>query len=289
MRYGTWLGNGKSGGSYTGGPYRLVVHTTETSGLPGYNNGFSAPHITYDPEFGNFYQHTEFATAARALANPSGGVQTNRRSALQIEIIAYANKAIADQTESRVWVGDLTDQNYFDLREFIDFCSEEYGVQKYWPGKQAFSYSQANAPGFRMTGAEWDVFDGVCGHQHVPEQTHWDPGAIDWDRLIVDMTPEQLQEGLTEFFTVTFKDRSDGSIRRMSDLISDSIWAAEVGRGEAREFLSSVLVQARDFSRADFLNGDLEVDELTEAVVDAIEAAGIAEAVADELASRLVD
>lgn len=191
MRYGLWLGNGKSGGSYTGGPFRLVIHTTETSGLPGYNGGLSAPHITYDPAFGNFYQHTEFSTAARALANPSGGVQTNRRSALQLEVICYSNKTIADQAESRTWVGDLTDQNYFDIREFIDLCHEEYGVGLFWPGNQALSYSQANAPGFRLSGSEWDSFGGICGHQHVPENTHWDPGALDWDRLVPDMTPEQ--------------------------------------------------------------------------------------------------
>ena len=35
-----------------------------------------------------------------------------------------------------------------------------------------------------MTDQEWDQFGGVCGHQHVPENTHWDPGAIDWDTLL---------------------------------------------------------------------------------------------------------
>jgi hypothetical protein len=63
-----------------------------------------------------------------------------------------------------------------------------------WPGKQALSYTEANAAGFRMSPTEWDSFNGVCGHQHVPENTHWDPGAFDWTRLLLEdeVTTEEL-------------------------------------------------------------------------------------------------
>ena len=60
-----------------------------------------------------------------------------------------------------------------------------------WPGKQAFGYGEANESGFRMTMDAWEVFDGVCGHQHVPENTHWDPGALDWGTL---MATEEVEE-----------------------------------------------------------------------------------------------
>lgn len=188
----TWLGNGQSGGSYTSGPWKVVLHTTETSGLPGYENGAYAPHLTYSPLTRAFYQHTSFLTAARALKNEAGGVQTNRDSALQLEIICYSNKYIAD-TYNRLWVGDLSDENLADIREFLEWAHEWFGVKLEWPGKRALSYSEANAPGFRMSGAEWDSFNGVCAHQHLPENVHWDTGALDWSKLILEdiLTPEQ--------------------------------------------------------------------------------------------------
>ena len=39
----TWLGNGVSAGRYTGGPWKVVLHTTETIGMPGYKLGKTAP------------------------------------------------------------------------------------------------------------------------------------------------------------------------------------------------------------------------------------------------------
>jgi LysM repeat protein len=35
-----------------------------------------------------------------------------------------------------------------------------------------------------MTFAQWLRFRGVCGHQHVPENDHRDPGAIDINKLM---------------------------------------------------------------------------------------------------------
>ena len=35
----------------------------------------------------------------------------------------------------------------------------------------------------RFSFADWDRFSGICGHQHVPENGHWDPGAINTVRL----------------------------------------------------------------------------------------------------------
>lgn len=180
-----WLGNGKSGGSYLGGPWKVVLHTTETSGLPGYSSGYSAPHLTYDPRSREWVQHTSLLVACRALRNASGGAQTNRDKAIQVEIICYSNKPLADEYSSRDWVGDLSPAALADIREFLEWTYAEFGVQRKWPGKRALSYAQANSSGFKMSTAQWDNWDGVCGHQHVPEgNTHWDPGALDWGTLM---------------------------------------------------------------------------------------------------------
>ena len=181
----TWKGDGNSGGSFINVPYRVVLHTTETEGVPGYDGGASAPHLTYDPRSRKWYQHTSLSIAARALRNQSGGVQTNRARAIQVEIIAYSAKGIADQDPAdRDWIADISDEAIADLQEFIQWCGQEFGVQNIWPQKQAYSYSQANSAGFRMTAAEWNAFGGVCAHQHVPENVHWDTGALRWDKLM---------------------------------------------------------------------------------------------------------
>ena len=181
----SWFGDGATSGDYYGGPWKVVLHTTETVGLPDYAEGKTAPHLTYNPETRKWVQHTSLLKAARALRNTPGGAQTNRDCALQVEIICYSNKPLADDSWRRRWVGHLTQENLADIREFLNWTAENFGVVMKWPGKQAYSYAEANAPGFRMTSFEWDNWDGVCAHQHVPEgNTHWDTGALDWGVLL---------------------------------------------------------------------------------------------------------
>lgn len=181
----TWLGNGQSGGTYTSGPFKVVLHTTETRTVPGYQSGAVAPHLTFAPASRQWYQHTELTTAARALRNEAGGAQTNRDSALQVEIVCYSAKATAEQVGG-LWVGNLTKEALDDVRALIEWT----GVPLEWPGHQALSYAEANKVGFRLTQAEWDKYAGVVGHQHVPENDHWDPGALDWAYLMRDLDLE---------------------------------------------------------------------------------------------------
>lgn len=168
MRYPSaqWKGDGVSGGTFIGAPYRVLLHTTETRGIPEYSDGRSAPHLTYSPLTRGWYQHTSLRYAARALRNEAGGVQTNRANCIQVEIICYSARRLSESLTPRgLWVGDLPDTAFEDLRRFIAWCGREFGVKPVWPGKQAFNSGQANTPGFRMTFDEWNRFNGVCGHQ----------------------------------------------------------------------------------------------------------------------------
>jgi len=254
-----------------------VIHTTETSGLPSYKDGYTAPHLTYDPEFGNFYQHTDLNVAARALTNPPGGVQTNRQSALQLEIICYSNKRIADQTKSRLWVGDLTDKNYADLEDFVDFCVKNYRVKPVWPGKQAFSYSQANAPGFRMTGAQWVSYSGVCGHQHIPEQTHWDPGALNWNQLLEDDDMRSPKDWTKEDWTA-FTKNNIGASAFPGGPDNGSVWQNII---RIKADTAAIRNQVMDI--------DSDLEGLAEALTEIAISEGVAEDVADLIAQRLVE
>jgi hypothetical protein len=81
-------------GPFTGGPFKIVHHTTEGSSADGAMAAFLAhrsdPHFTVDGT--TIYQHIDTAKAARALRNPPGGVETNTDSAVQIELVGFAGK-----------------------------------------------------------------------------------------------------------------------------------------------------------------------------------------------------
>ena len=169
----------QNGGTYTGGPFRGVIHTTEYKWYKPskkiYYTHYDPPHFTMVMEQSDvkFYQHFPITVAARALENRAGGVETNRRSAIQIEI-AWTAADIANLPEAMVerlwdwmrWVETQTDMKGWNYREFR--------------GIEARGLDGVG----RMTNDEWNAFEGWCGHQHVPENEHWDPGKLDIGRLL---------------------------------------------------------------------------------------------------------
>lgn len=169
--------NGPSGGSYlTNVPFRGVLHTAESKDYhPSKSSYFghsNPPHFTIVKKGANvkIYQHYSINVASRALANPTkpvDDVQTNRMAAIQIEICWYAA-----QIESLPV--DLKDE----LRGLMRWIEGEANIQRMAP---TFYGNEAYGEGgvARMSTQKWTSFNGWCGHQHVPENLHWDPGKID--------------------------------------------------------------------------------------------------------------
>jgi hypothetical protein len=226
-------GDGQSGGSYVGKPWRIVLHTTETAGLPSYSSGASAPHITYIPATRKFVQHTDFGTAARALKNLSGGVQTNRANALQLEIVCYSNKTIADQSPSRIWVGDLDDEHYGEIGEFVRWLCGEFKVSNSVRLPRPTPRAGASSSS-RMSPSSWEAYNGLCGHFEVPENDHWDPGAFDFVKLVNivkedELTPEQ--EKALNYMVDALKSKSTDAPRWGSSFWSKfmAIWGSPPG------------------------------------------------------------
>lgn len=169
----------------------LALHTTEGMSLPSYGGGASAPNLTAKPDFAasrlRWYQHFRVDSSARALVNRYGGVETNTLNVVQVELIGTCDPATRDK-----WVraGKVQNRDFIfwpeapewaldDLADFMAWLHEEHGVPlvaapKWLPYPQ--SYGSRN--GQRMSNSEWSNFKGVCGHQHVPENDHGDPGNI---------------------------------------------------------------------------------------------------------------
>ncbi|MGW3492038.1 hypothetical protein ACWDEM_32480, partial [Streptomyces sp. NPDC001054] len=62
---------------------------------------------------------------------------------------------------------------------FAKWAHEQHGVPLTsgvtW---KAYPASYGSSAGVRMSAAKWSSYRGHCGHQHVPENDHGDPGAF---------------------------------------------------------------------------------------------------------------
>ncbi|MFL4904669.1 peptidoglycan-binding protein [Streptomyces sp. MMS24-I2-30] len=162
----------------------IVWHTTEGTSLPSYNGGAEAPNFTARPDFTakrlEWFQHFDFDVSSRALINKAGGVETNTLNVCQVEIIGTCDPTTHKKWGStpHLYAPELPDWAIRDLAAFAQWAHDQHGVPltsgvtfKAYPG----SYG---SNGVRMTNSAWTCFKGHCGHQHVPENDHGDPGAF---------------------------------------------------------------------------------------------------------------
>jgi len=171
----------------------VVLHTTEGSALPGYGGGSSAPNLTAVPDLAakklKWYQHFDIETSSRALVNLRGGVETNTLNVCQVELVGTCDPKTHAKWQkagqAHVYWPDAPDWALQGIARFLAWMHEEHGVPlsgpKSWP---AYPTSYASGGGQRMTAAQWKAFKGVCGHMHVPENVHGDPGAVDFARIV---------------------------------------------------------------------------------------------------------
>lgn len=164
----------------------IVWHSTEGTSLPSYGGGASAPNFTAKPDFAAkrlvWYQHYDFDVSSRALVNKAGGVQTNTLNACQVEIVGTCDPAThakwVKAGYQHLYTPELPDWAIRDLAAFAKWANTQHGVPlssgltfKAYPG----SYG---ANGVRLSDSQWSAFKGHCGHQHVPENDHGDPGSM---------------------------------------------------------------------------------------------------------------
>ncbi len=173
-------------------PPRIVLHATETPSLPGYSNGKSAPHFTVGvghpeslvklaPGQVRVWQHFPLNRTARSLRGAPKPSETNHMGShcIQIEMVTY----VGDTTNRPGNRGRLPAPLMAAVADVVR------GIITEVPGIDIDSYPEparwrasggygVKAPQ-RFSDKEWKTFNGICGHQHVPYNTHWDPGGFD--------------------------------------------------------------------------------------------------------------
>lgn len=210
----------------------IVLHTTEGRSLPDYDGGAVAPNLTAVPDFAakqlKWFQHFDFDRSSRALVNLAGGVETNTNNVAQVELVgtcdpatkaAWVNAGKQQDTDFIYW-SEAPDWALKGVAEFLAWAHTGHAVPLAGPSTwKAYPASYGASNGVRMTGAEWNAFRGVCGHQHVTENLHGDPGAIDFAKLIAFATG-----------TTTPSEETDMTIQKIDEAnafdveLADNVW-----------------------------------------------------------------
>lgn len=221
-------------GAYTGGPRKGLLHSTEVpfgQGWATYRPG-TKPHLeaigrttTKTVALRQFYP---LEMPARALQDGDLAVRTNRDGVVQIECGFRAHDA-----------GQVPDWYWAGLAGLLRWVERQWGVNpERWARFKAYPESFGRDNGVRMTAAEWDGFDGWCGHMHVPDgNEHGDPGLIPVTLLRKepdDMTPQEMWAEIAQH-DAWFVDKArqgvqqelgDENVGAFSDRVRDKVIAA---------------------------------------------------------------
>lgn len=183
----------------SGGGFKVVLHTTESSGKPDWQAKRSGlPHVTFDPDSGARWQHLSLDVAAYTLKGGDHSPNSDAGVSIQIEMIGFARE-----------VGNWPTENLDRLRLLVADIAAMCGVDRV-PIPFEFVYDTSGT----QVRQGWDTYrdaTGLVGHMHVPYNDHHDPGDIDEAYLLGDPgSPpeppsgggdEELRAILVELFT----------------------------------------------------------------------------------------
>ncbi|MET9065601.1 hemopexin repeat-containing protein [Streptosporangium sandarakinum] len=176
-----WLPNAermpaaKNGPKYRPLPWRGVLHTTEGPTIAGALQTFRDtdfwPTLTIEPNTFRVVQHYSLNAGARALSDRA--TPANAARCVQIEIVGFAAQTPSWAPEQLAFIREVIR----DIESLVPIPRQS--------GRTFLDAAGVNSrPGNRMSVEEWNRFSGWCGHQHVPGESHWDPGALDIDTLL---------------------------------------------------------------------------------------------------------
>lgn len=169
-------------GSFTGGGWKLVWHTTESSMsavdqmVDSLHASNAEPHFVIGDERGRAHftvvQLLPLHVAGRTLEHPRGTPETNRANCIQVEICGRAKDAHA-------W----DDRVYRSLAALACLIEHRVAIPRKAP--RPFTATPSHRAQ-RYTGPGFVRARGHVGHEHAANQPsgHWDPGRFRAAKLI---------------------------------------------------------------------------------------------------------
>ena len=219
----------------------VVLHTTEGRTLPGYDGGATAPNLTAVPDLAakklKWYQHFDIETSSRALVNLRGGAETNTLNVCQVELVGTCDpgthKKWQTAGQQHIYWPEAPDWALQGVADFLAWMHDQHGVPLSGPSQWPAYPSSYGGTSARMSAAEWTAFKGICGHLHVVENVHGDPGAIDFNRLIALAKGTDIEEdpmaGMTkqDVFDAVWKTDAIAAPADAADAKTNPNWQAQ--------------------------------------------------------------
>jgi len=157
-------------------PRTLVWHTTESDGVPAYDEGF-APHFTAPDDEPVLYQHVELGKMSTTLRH-EGAPETNRICVIQVEQVGHSSLA--------PWAPKEKAQQVL-IASLAEFAMQEFDVPKHrvFPDKLDKGVTWAVTDNPRRVEAKWSKVAGHFTHLEVTAgNTHWDCGSEQLQSII---------------------------------------------------------------------------------------------------------
>lgn len=147
-------------------------------------NSFT-PHFGICPPIRRVAQFYPMNVGSPVLEDLADGVRTNRAGSavVQVELIGHADSLMIEYSDDDWrWLGQ-------QLRAISVLAGIPY---TFHPEFKSYPASAGKNNGVRMNdGFTYSAFSGWCGHQHVPENVHGDPGLINLALLNQTHTPQE--------------------------------------------------------------------------------------------------
>lgn len=170
-----------SGPMLPGSKWSLLLHTTEGGSTQGAiaalraHNAWS--HFIYNPATDELIQCVPLNRASRSLRSGGNFGKTNAARVIQVEIVGFAH-------ESPFWTPTINARVGRMIRTIANHVPFDVSMPvTFYGDRSGFTVASETAKQ-RMSWFNWYRFDAICGHQHAPRNSHWDPGEIQVNQIL---------------------------------------------------------------------------------------------------------
>lgn len=179
----TYIDLGPDGGFYDNmSNPKVCWHTTEGTTLAGAEQAFKnyPPHLGYNPLTRELHQYVPLNRHSYAFFNS----EADDEYVIQIEVVGFAS-------QSHLWPDWVISNIVNDL---VNPLEAAIGVPPIvvWTGfhgeGEGFILASPSSP-IRISLSQLREFSGHLGHQHIPGDSHWDPGRFPIDKILKMSTP----------------------------------------------------------------------------------------------------
>ena len=232
----------EAGAMWPGSKWKLLLHTTEGGSIDGaiaaFRGANSWPHLTVDLRTGRIVQHVPFNRAARSLKSGGSAGKTNFARVIQVEIVGFSAKS-PERTEAELRkLGEIVAR----LSKIIPF---RVAAPLTFYGQDAGFTVASKTARQRLGWIAWYLFDAILGHQHAPNNDHWDPGKLDVAAVVRYALEYLGQTDTTEEFLDMDEARLKEILDERIDLALDARGLEEIPRAK-RDTKGNLLLRIRD-------------------------------------------